>query len=386
MMRPKVIEFQREQELFRTELVNLIEQRHALVKLAESIDWNAAAERFGALYAGGVGRPGVAIRLMVGLHYLKHAFNLSDELVVAQWVENPYWQHFCGEQYFRHTPPIDPSQMTRFRTRIGEAGCEFMLALTIKAGITTKTVAAASLSVINVDTTVQDKAIAFPTDARLYFKARAALVRMARKSGLTIKQSFERLGKRALMMNGRYAHARQMKRARREQKRLHTQLGRVMRDVQRKLDAVTQTDANEGARLQSKFARLLDISGRIHSQKRVRAEGDAPKIYAVHAPEVSCIAKGKAHKKYEFGNKVSVASTSKESFVVGMKSLPGNPFDGHTLKAAIEQVTSLSGVTPKEAYVDRGYKGHGIEKGHSPISESGLRARSEALPVRSTKS
>lgn len=253
--------------------------------------------------------------------------------------------------------------MTRFRARIGEAGCEFMLGLTIKAGLATRTVAAASLSIINVDTTVQDKAIAFPTDARLYFKARAALVRMAKNNGIAVKQSFERLGKRALMMNGRYAHARQMKRARREQKRLHTQLGRVMRDVARKIDAATQTDAVEGGRLQGKFARLLEISGRIHIQKRIRAEGDAPKIYSVHAPEVSCIAKGKAHKKYEFGNKVSVASTSKESFVVGMKSLPGNPFDGHTLKAAIEQIQTLSGVTPKEAYVDRGYKGHGINHG-----------------------
>ena len=122
-----------------------------------------------------------------------------------------------------------------------------------------------------------------------------------------------------------------------------------MRDVQRKLDAVRHTDETEGEQLHGQFARLLGISGRIHSQKRIRAEGDAPKIYSVHAPEVSCIAKGNAHKQYEFGNKVSVASTSKESFVVGMKSLPGNPFDGHTLKAAIEQVTSLSGVTPKEA-------------------------------------
>lgn len=362
-MKPRAVEFQREQELFRAELINLVDQRHALVKLAFTIDWDAAAERFGALYSEGKGRPGVAIRLMVGLHYLKHAFNLSDEAVVLGWVENPYWQLFCGEQYFQHTPPIDPSQMTRFRSRIGEAGGEFMLGLTIKAGITTKTVAAASLSVINVDTTVQDKAIAFPTDARLYFKARAALVRMAKRSGITVKQSFERLGKRALMMNGRYAHARQMKRARREQKRLHTQLGRVMRDVARKIDAAAQADALEGERLRSKFARLLEISGRIHSQKRARAEGDAPKIYAVHAPEVSCIAKGKAHRKYEFGNKVSVAATNKESFVVGMKSLPGNPFDGHTLKAAIAQVSALTGVTPKEAYVDRGYKGHGIEKG-----------------------
>jgi transposase, IS5 family len=363
MMKPVESEFRCEQELFRSELVNLVDQRHALVRLAGVIDWNAAAERFGVLYAEGKGRPGVAIRLMVGLHYLKHAFNLSDEAVVERWVENPYWQFFCGEQYFQHTPPIDPSQMTRFRARIGEAGCEFMLSLTIRAGVVTKTVAAASLAVINVDTTVQDKAVAHPTDARLYFKARAALVRLAKKSDLPIKQSFERLGKRALMMNGRYAHARQMKRARREQKRLHTQLGRVMRDIERKLHATEQSNPIEGHRLQTKFARLLDISARIHTQKRVRSEGEAAKIYSVHAPEVSCVAKGKAHKKYEFGVKVSVASTNKESFVVGMQSLPGNPFDGHTLKAAIEQVKSLSGILPKEAYVDRGYKGHGIEHG-----------------------
>lgn len=209
---------------------------------------------------------------------------------------------------------------------------------------------------------------------------------MARRSGIVLKQSFERLGKRALMMNGRYAHARQMKRARREQKRLHTQLGRVMRDVARKIDASAKTDAIEGDRLRSKFARLFSISGRIHSQKRARAEGDAPKIYSVHAPEVSCIAKGKAHKKYEFGNKVSVASTSKESFVVGMKSLHGNPFDGHTLKAAIEQVISLSGVTPKEAYVDRGAtKVTASRTVRWPISKSGWRAANEASPERSTK-
>jgi len=300
----------------RMRLEQILDQRHALYRLAGKIDWAAVEKRFGALYSE-EGRPGIPIRLMVGLHYLKHAFNESDETMVDRWVENPYWQHFCGEEYFRHEMPINPSQMTRFRDRIGEEGCEFMLGLTVVAGIETKTVSKASAAIVNVDTTVQDKAIAFPTDARLYHKARGALVRLAKQMGIELRQSYERVSKRALMMNGRYAHARQMRRARREQKRLRTCLGRVIRDIK-------------------------------------------GKVYSVHAPEVECIAKGKAHKPYEFGVKVGVVSTSKESFVVGMRSLPGNPYDGHTLKASLQQVQKLTGIALKEAYVDRGYRGHGL--------------------------
>ncbi len=332
-------------------LEQILDQRHALYRVGGKIDWAAVEERFGALYSE-EGRPGIPIRLMVGLHYLKHAFNESDETVVGRWVENPYWQHFCGEEYFRHEMPINPSQMTRFRERIGEGGCEFMLGLTVVAGINTKTVSKASVAIVNVDTTVQDKAIAFPTDARLYHKARGALVRLAKQMGIDLRQSYERVSKRALMMNGRYAHARQMRRAKREQKRLRTCLGRVIRDIERKV-ASQQTEAGlEHPRLK----RLLEIARRIHAQQR----HDQGKVYSVHAPEVECIAKGKAHKPYEFGVKVGVVSTSKESFVVGMQSLPGNPYDGHTLTASLQQVQKLTGIAPKEAYVDRGYRGHGV--------------------------
>jgi len=135
---------------------------------------------------------------------MKHTYNLSDEEVVAHWAENPYWQHFCGETYFQHQLPIDPSQMTRFRKRIGEAGCKFMRGLTIHIGIATRAVSASSLTVVNVDTTVQEKVIAFPTDARLYHKARAALVRNAKRAGITLRQSYERVSKLALAKNGRY--------------------------------------------------------------------------------------------------------------------------------------------------------------------------------------
>ena len=258
---------------------------------------------------------------MPGRPSSKYTCNLSDEEVVAQWAENPYWQYFCGETYFQHQLPIDPSQMTRFRKRIGETGCEFMLSLTIHAGILTKTVSATSLAIVNVDTTVQEKAIAFPTDARLYHKARGTLVRAAKRIGIPLRQSYERVSKLALAKNGRYAHARQMKRARREQKRLRTYLGRVIRDIERKLPTGHT----------AQMSKLLEIARRILTQQR----HDKGKVYSMHAPEVECIAKGKAHKPYEFGVKVGIVSTSKESFVLGMKSLAGNPYDGHTLKDSL---------------------------------------------------
>ena len=332
-------------DLFRLSLDQMLNQHHALYKLAGQIDWNAAETKFGELYAED-GRPGIPIRLMVGLHFLKHSYNLSDEDVVAQWAENPYWQYFCGETYFQHHLPIDPSQMTRFRKRIGDTGCEFMLGLTIKAGLATRTVSQASLAVVNVDTTVQEKAIAYPTDARLYHKARATLVRSARHLGIPLRQSYERVSKLALAKNGRYAHARQMQRAKREQKRLRTYLGRVIRDIERKLPEAQKIT----------MVSQLETAKRILTQQR----RDRGKVYSMHAPEVECIAKGKAHKPYEFGIKVGIVSTSKESFVVGMKSLPGNPYDGHTLAECLEQTERLTGTLPKEAYVDRGYKGHGV--------------------------
>lgn len=157
-MKPKKQALTRCDDLFRMRLEQMLDQHHALYQLAEKIDWSVVEEQFDQLYSE-AGRPAIAIRLMVGPHYLKHTFNESDETVVARWVENPYWQYFCGEEYCRHELPIDPSQMTRFRKRIGEAGCEFMLSVTVVAGISTQTVSQTSLTVVNVDSTVQEKAI-----------------------------------------------------------------------------------------------------------------------------------------------------------------------------------------------------------------------------------
>ena len=198
---------------------------------------------------------------------------------------------------------------------------------------------------------------------------------MAKQMGIDLRQSYERLSKLALAKNGRYAHARQMQRARREQKRLKTYLGWVIRDIERKVAA---GQAQAGPQEDRQAMRLLQIARRIHTQQR----HDKGKVYSVHAPEVECIAKGKAHKPYEFGVKVGVVSTSKESFVVGMKSLPGNPYDGHTLKASLEQAQRLTGIAPREAYVDRGYRGHGLPW---ISSRYGLPAPNVALPWRSKR-
>jgi len=330
-------------ELFRSRLDQILNRLHPLFVLAGEIDWTVFENSFGPLYVENVGRPGTSIRLLVGLHYLKHAFNESDESVVAQLLENPYWQYFCGFEFFVHRLPLDPTTLVRWRKRIGSGGMETLLTETLETAKRKEKLTERHMERVNVDTTVQEKAIAFPTDARLYHKARIALVRAARQRSIALRQSYERLGKQALIMNGRDGHARQMKRARREQKKLRTFLGRVIRDIRR------QCPHPDDA-----LAELLQRAERIHTQQRQ----DSHKLYSLHAPEVECIAKGKVHKKYEFGCKVSLVTTSQDNWIVGIQALHDNPFDGHTLKDALDQATRLTGWRPENAYCDRGYKGN----------------------------
>jgi IS5 family transposase len=345
-MRPMREPDQPQRELFQVELEQIIDRHHPLVQLGMRIDWASFEEALGATYHPTHGAPGISTRLMVALHYLKYQHDLSDENVVAHWVENPSGQHFSGERYFQHRVPIEPSSMTRWRQRLGEAGAEQMLRATIETGIEMGAIRPAQLKRINVDTTVQTKSIRFPTDARLYNRCRERLVKMARQQGLVIKQSYEHVGRRLLMQSSRYAHARQMKRARAATRKLHTQLGRVMREIERQVTEPTE-----------KLARLLETARRIHAQQR----HDKNKVYSVHEPEVECIAKGKAGKPYEFGNKVSVAITSRGGWLVGAKSFTTNPYDGHTLAAQMKQVKSMIGDRVSQVHVDMGYRGHDYE-------------------------
>ncbi|MGB8098820.1 MAG: IS5 family transposase, partial [Terracidiphilus sp.] len=319
---------------------------HPVVRLGMCIDWTAFEQTLGATYHPTHGAPGISTRLMVALHYLKYQHDLSDENVLAHWVENPYWQQFSGERYFQHRLPIDASSMTRWRGRLGEAGAEQMLRETIAVGIKMGSIRPAQLKRINVDTTVQTKAVRYPTDARLYHRCRERLVKAARREGVAIKQSYRHVGKRLLLGSSRYAHARQMKRARACTRKLRTQLGRVVREIERQV-----TEPSE------KLSKLLATAHRIHAQQR----HDKNKVYSVHEPEVECIAKGKAGKPYEFGNKVSVAVTSRGGWLVGAKSFSGNPYDGHTLAEQMQQVRSMIADRVGQAHVDMGYRGHDYE-------------------------
>ncbi len=219
-------------ELFGTRLSELLNPEHPLVVLAERIDWSEFDAAIDACYADELGRPGVNTRLMVGLLYLKHAFDESDESVVARWVENPYWQFFCGLCYMQHELPIDPSSLSRWRKRVGAERLEKLLEATIHTALAMKAVRPREFQKVNVDTTVQEKAIAFPTDARLYHKMRLALVRRAASLGISLRQNYRFKGQKLLARQGRYAAARQMKRAAKMTRQLKTILGRVLRDIQ----------------------------------------------------------------------------------------------------------------------------------------------------------
>lgn len=342
-----------------TRLDLMLNMEHELVKLAAAIDWAALVEAFGAFYSEKKGRPGVPIRTMAGLVMLQHTFGLSDDAVVEKWPENAYWQFFCGEEFFQHELPIDPSQMTRWRHRIGESGVERLLKLTIEAGLKTKTVTPKQMQVVVVDTTVQPKAIEHPTDARLFRKVLHNLLRVAEKTKTKLRQSHRDLAKVAFLKHGRYMKAKQLKRAAKERKKLKTYAGRVLRDLERKLDKVAF----------QKHKRTMILSELVLTQEK-QTKG---KVYSMHAPEVECIAKGKAHRPYEFGVKSSLATTAHGGFALGAMALPGNPFDGHTLKGQLEQVQRLTGTMPRHCHVDKGYKGHDVDPEDCRVFISGSR-------------
>jgi len=364
-------------DFFRSRLDSMIDLRHPLAVLAMRMSWDSieaalapfferrsrdgrvseAVDLFGVSsqeLAGGVsaaGRPRLPVRLMVGLLYLKHAYNESDDSVCERWAQDVYFQFFCGEQYFQPRLPCDPTNLVRFRQALGEAGVEELLATTIAAAMEMKAVTPAEFERVIVDTTVQEKAIAYPTDSRLLEVARARLVQLAQRAGLSLKQTYERESKRLRRRAGGYAHAKQFRRLRRVLKRQRTVLGRLLRDIERKLCGVP----NER---QTQLRVWLERAWRICRQR----PKDKKKMYALHAPEVECIGKGKARQPYEFGVKVSLAITEKQGLIVGARAFPGNPYDGHTLAEQLEQsnilLQDLPGTPqPKTVLVDLGFRG-----------------------------
>jgi IS5 family transposase len=267
---------------------------------------------------------------------LKHMHNLSDEALCGRWVENPYFQYFCGEVVFQHAAPFDRSSLTRWRQRLGEAQIAALLQESLSVAHRAGAIETKDLERVVVDTTVQEKAVAHPTDARLTHRAIEKLVDLAKREGVKLRQSYLRLAKRAAIMVGRYTHAHQFKRARRELKFLHTRLGRIIRDIRRQIEG--------DPALEDRFGPLLDLALRVRLQEQ-RQRG--PKVYSLHAPEVECIGKGKARAPYEFGCKVSIVTPvtmpKGGQFVLHAKALHGNPYDGHTLGPVVADLEKLDG-------------------------------------------
>jgi IS5 family transposase len=314
---------------------------HELIILSEQIDWPGIEQQLSPLYSE-IGRPSVPSRKMVGLLMLKRMFNQSDESVIDRWIENPYWQYFTGEQYFQKRKPFDPSEFVHFRKRVGEEGLESLLAFTVKLHDK-----AEKEKEVQVDTTVQEKNITYPTDSKLAMKIIKRCWAISKEQGTKQRQSYKRIVKQLMKDQYNGGHPKRAKKARKARKKLRTLAGRLIRELERELSC-------EGL---EKYQEALALYARVINQKR----GDKNKIYSLHETEVSCIAKGKAHKKYEFGSKVAIVRGAQTGVITGAKSFKGNPHDSKTLQGALSQSTKVrvqaGGCSPRTAITDRGFRG-----------------------------
>ena len=326
-------------EMFKTVLTNFINLNHKLCLLAKEIDWTSLEEEFAPLY-GDTGRPSIPVRTIVGLLILKQMYNLGDETVVERYLENPYWQHFCGEIYFQYKLPFDPSDFVHFRKRIGESGMKKIFKQSID--LFGQDVIRKEVKEVRVDTTVQEKNITFPTDRKLNEKVIEYCKRIARKEGIKLKRTYTR-EIRNLKHQLRFAKKpKNYKKLNRAQIKLHRIAVKIYHDLVTQLNPIPK----------QAYLETFKVLYRVLTQERE----DSNKIYSIHEPEVLCIAKGKEHKPYEFGNKSSFAYTRKSGIIVGAMAIDGNAYDGHTLKPQLMQVRELTGGKVKKAIVDRGYR------------------------------
>jgi len=335
---------------FDTPLKRFINLEHELCILSGQIDWDSIEKELSGYYSE-MGRPSIPLRKITGLLLLKHIYNLSDEAVVDRWIENPYWQYFCGETFFQTEKPFDPTEFIHFRNRIGKEGVEKLL----KASIQLFGKEAQEKEVL-IDSTVQEKNITYPTDAKQYKRIIERVNKIAKQEGITLRQTYTRTLKQLMIDQRFHNHPKRRKKAKAALRKIKTIAGRQVRDIERQFTPSQQ----------QKYKELFIIINKIIAQQK----GDKNKIYSIHEPEVSCIAKGKEAKKFEFGNKSGIVLTKTTKIVVGAIGFEGNPYDGHTLEQHLEQTEYLTGNRPKTGIVDRGYRGKKNINGTQIISPS----------------
>ena len=333
-------------ELFRPMLVDFIDHEHELVLLSEKIDWNYFEKEFSPLYSK-VGNPSHPIRFMVGCLLLKHLYNLGDETLEKAWIMNPYMQHFCGRVFFEHEFPCDPSNFVHFRKRIGEKGIEKIFAYSVRMRDAKTNTSNFVLS----DTTVQENNTSFPTDAKLCKKVIDYCNKIAGNEGIKQRQRYTKVSKQMVRNTYNGKHPKRAKAARKSQRHLKTIAMRLIRELQR----------NFNAEQQEFYKDLMTLYTKVVTQKR----NDADKIYSIHKPFTRCIAKGKAHSQYEFGNKVGLITTANKGkkIILGIKAFLQTPYDGHTIEPLLEQMETGGQKLPKELLYDRGGRGKSEIKG-----------------------
>jgi IS5 family transposase len=326
-------------EIFKTPLAQFIQKDHKLCLLSAKIDWDSLEKDLSVYYTMDNGRPSIPIRKVAGVLILKRIFNESDESAIERWKENPYWQYFCGEVHFQHDSPFDPTELIKFRKRIGEKGAEKILSISINLFERKEIEEKAVL----IDTTVQEKNITYPTDTKLHKKIIEKCRLIAEIEGIVLRQSYKRILKQ-LMIDQRFrSHPRRKKKAYASARKIKTIAGRIVRDLERKLTE----EQYEG------YSKEFLIFNKILLQKTHSSN----KIYSIHEPHVQCIAKGKESKKYEYGNKTSLVKTIKSGIILGALAIRKNTYDGNTLEPQLKQVERLTGKLPRYAIVDRGYRG-----------------------------
>ena len=326
--------------LFST-LGDMLNPGHPLFRLAEKIDWSRFEEAFSPLYSKDMGTPAKDIRLMCGLLILKHVRDVSDESVVEQWQENPYYQYFCGMDQFTTSAPCASSELVHFRKRIGEKGVELILAESIRVNDDHDD--KDTFNTAFIDSTVQEKNVTYPTDAKLLKKVVSKILKIVEDEKLPLRQSYKRTLKCVYRDQRFRNHPKNWKKAKKADRKLRTIAGRLLRELDRNLQRKYGGSHGYGER--------INIFLRVINQKK----NDKNKIYSIHEPEVQCISKGKERKKYEFGNKVSIVM-SVTGLILGALSFR-NEYDGHTIEGSLEQVERLTGKKIKRIAGDRGYRG-----------------------------
>ena len=346
--------------IFQT-LEELLNPSEPLYKLTNKIPWEALERGFSDLYSE-TGRPSKPVRLMVSL--LKQIYNLGDETVVSAWVHNPYWQYFSGFRTFQWKFPIEPTDLVHFRKRIGNQGLEKILKMSISLhGKNSEE------KEVVIDTTVQEKNITYPTDVKLHKKIIDKCVKIAKKEGIQLRQSYRRISKQ-LVIDQRGNRSKNGKaKAKKSAKKLKTIAGRLTREL--------------GIKLSKELLKKYETELKIFAQVLEQQKGDKNKIYSLHEPKVYCMSKGKVHKRFEFGSKVSIVLTKNSGIAVGAYNFEKNIYDGHTLPEVLEQTKRLTGKEPKAAIVDRGYRGVSVV-GNTEIIKP-KRPKINATPYEKTK-